>query len=67
LGRNFSYLGLVEQLHANLFDGVVPLTGCDKTMPACLMAAATLDIPSICLNVGSMLKEGSKTPNFSMW
>jgi dihydroxy-acid dehydratase len=60
LDRNLSYLGLVELLHAYPFDGVVLLTGCDKTTPACLMAAATLDIPSICLNVGPMLNGYSK-------
>lgn len=60
LDRNLSYLGLVELLHAYPFDGVVLLTGCDKTTPACLMAAATLDIPSICLNVGPMLNGYSR-------
>jgi dihydroxy-acid dehydratase len=55
LDRNFMYLGLVELLHAYPFDGVVLLTGCDKTTPAALMAAATIDIPAICLNVGPML------------
>lgn len=60
LDRNLSYLGLVELLHAYPFDGVVLLTGCDKTTPAALMAAATLDIPSICLNVGPMLNGYSR-------
>lgn len=60
LDRNLSYLGLVELLHAYPFDGVVLLTGCDKTTPACLMAAATLDIPAICLNVGPMLNGNSR-------
>lgn len=55
LDRNLAYLGLVELLHAYPFDGVVLLTGCDKTTPACLMAAATVNIPAICLNVGPML------------
>jgi dihydroxy-acid dehydratase len=55
LDRNLLYLGLVELLYAYPFDGVVLLTGCDKTTPACLMAAATMNIPSICLNVGPML------------
>jgi dihydroxy-acid dehydratase len=55
LDRNLSYLTLVELLHAYPFDGVVLLTGCDKTTPACLMAAATMNIPAICLNVGPML------------
>ncbi|KAI0161254.1 dihydroxy-acid dehydratase [Xylariaceae sp. FL1272] len=55
LDRNLAYLGLVELLYAYPFDGVVMLTGCDKTTPACLMAAATVNIPSICLNVGPML------------
>lgn len=55
LDRNLAYLGLVELMHAYPFDGVVLLTGCDKTTPACLMAAATVNIPCICLNVGPML------------
>ncbi|KAL2754882.1 hypothetical protein ACRALDRAFT_2107642 [Sodiomyces alcalophilus JCM 7366] len=55
LDRNLSYLGLVELLYGYPFDGVVLLTGCDKTTPACLMAAATMNIPAICLNVGPML------------
>ena len=55
LDRNLSYLTLVELLYAYPFDGVVLLTGCDKTTPACLMAAATMNIPAICLNVGPML------------
>ncbi|KAK3710049.1 hypothetical protein LTR37_010480 [Vermiconidia calcicola] len=55
LDRNLSYLTLVEMLYAYPFDGVVLMTGCDKTTPACLMAAATINIPAICLNVGPML------------
>ena len=55
LDRNLLYLGLVEILHAYPLDGVVLLTGCDKITPACLMAAATVNIPAICLNVGPML------------
>lgn len=55
LDRNLSYLSLVELLYAYPFDGIVLLTGCDKTTPACLMAAATINIPAICLNVGPML------------
>lgn len=55
LDRNLSYLTLVELLYAYPFDGVVLMTGCDKTTPACLMAAATMNIPAICLNVGPML------------
>ncbi|KAI9148460.1 dihydroxy-acid dehydratase [Paramyrothecium foliicola] len=55
LDRNLSYLSLVELLYAYPFDGVVLLTGCDKTTPACLMAAATMNIPAICLNVGPMM------------
>ncbi|KAL4944177.1 hypothetical protein BDV06DRAFT_115545 [Aspergillus oleicola] len=55
IDRNLSYLGLVEILHGYPIDGVVLLTGCDKTTPACLMAAATMNIPSICLNVGPMI------------
>ncbi|KAL3478663.1 dihydroxy-acid/6-phosphogluconate dehydratase [Aspergillus californicus] len=55
IDRNLSYLGLVEILHGYPLDGVVLLTGCDKTTPACLMAAATMNIPAICMNVGPML------------
>ncbi|ROV93509.1 hypothetical protein VSDG_06781 [Cytospora chrysosperma] len=55
LDRNLAYLGLVELMHSYPFDGIVLLTGCDKTTPACLMAAATVNIPAICLNVGPML------------
>ncbi|KAL4893433.1 dihydroxy-acid/6-phosphogluconate dehydratase [Aspergillus ambiguus] len=55
IDRNLSYLGLVEILFGYPLDGVVLLTGCDKTTPAALMAAATVNIPAICLNVGPML------------
>ncbi|CAN1536310.1 IlvD Dihydroxyacid dehydratase/phosphogluconate dehydratase [Rhabdaerophilaceae bacterium] len=55
LDRNLAYLGLVEVLYGYPLDGVVLLTGCDKTTPALLMAAATVDIPAISLNVGPML------------
>ena len=50
LDRNLAYLGLVEILHGYPIDGVVLTTGCDKTTPACLMAAATMNIPAIVLN-----------------
>jgi dihydroxy-acid dehydratase len=55
LDRNLAYLGLVEVLYGYPLDGVVLLTGCDKTTPACLMAAATVNLPAIALNVGPML------------
>ena len=55
LDRNLAYLGLVEILHGYPFDGVIFTTGCDKTAPACLMAAVTVDIPSIVLSGGPML------------
>ncbi len=55
LDRNLAYLGLVEVLYGYPLDGVVLLTGCDKTTPALLMAAATVDIPAISMNVGPML------------
>ncbi|MCI3206161.1 MULTISPECIES: IlvD/Edd family dehydratase [Pandoraea] len=55
LDRNLAYLGLVEILHGYPIDGVVLTTGCDKTTPACLMAAATVNIPSIVLSGGPML------------
>ena len=55
LDRNLAYLGLVEILHGYPLDGVVLMTGCDKTTPACLMAAATVNIPAIVLSGGPML------------
>ena len=55
LDRNLAYLGLVEILHGYPLDGVVLTTGCDKTTPACLMAAATVDMPAIVLSGGPML------------
>ena len=55
LDRNLAYLGLVEVLYGYPLDGVVLTIGCDKTTPACLMAAATVNIPSIALSVGPML------------
>ena len=55
LDRNLAYLGLVEVLHGYPIDGVVLTTGCDKTTPACLMGAATLNIPAIVLSGGPML------------
>ena len=55
LDRNLAYLGLVELLYGYPIDGVVLSIGCDKTTPACLMAAATINIPAIALSVGPML------------
>ncbi len=55
LDRNLAYLGLVEVLFGYPLDGVVLTTGCDKTTPACIMAAATVDIPAIVLSGGPML------------
>ena len=55
LDRNLAYLGLVELLYGYPLDGVVLTTGCDKTTPACIMAAATVDIPAIVLSGGPML------------
>ncbi|TFI57680.1 dihydroxy-acid dehydratase [Sphingomonas parva] len=55
LDRNLAYIGLVEILFGYPLDGVVLTTGCDKTTPACLMAAATVNIPAISLSVGPML------------
>jgi dihydroxy-acid dehydratase len=55
LDRNLAYLGLVEILHGYPIDAVVLTTGCDKTTPAQLMAAATVDIPAIVLSGGPML------------
>ena len=55
LDRNLAYLSLVEVLHGYPLDGVVLTTGCDKTTPAMLMGAATVDLPAITLNGGPML------------
>ncbi len=55
LDRNLAYLGLVEILHGYPIDGVVLTTGCDKTTPACIMAACTMNLPSIVLSGGPML------------
>ncbi|MEZ5378433.1 MAG: IlvD/Edd family dehydratase [Acidimicrobiales bacterium] len=62
--RNLAYLSLVEVLHGYPLDGVVLTTGCDKTTPAMLMAAATVDIPAIALPGGPMLNgwhDGERT------
>ncbi len=64
IDRNLAYLGLVEVLHGYPLDGVVLTTGCDKTTPACLMAAATVNIPAIVLSGGPMLNgwfDGQRT------
>ena len=55
LDRNLAYLGLVEVLYGYPLDGVVLTIGCDKTTPAALMAAATVNLPAIALSVGPML------------
>ena len=55
LDRNLAYLGLVEILNGYPIDAVVLTTGCDKTTPASLMAASTVDIPAIVLSGGPML------------
>jgi dihydroxy-acid dehydratase len=55
LDRNLAYLSLVETLNGYPLDGAVLMIGCDKTTPALLMAAATVNIPSIALSVGPML------------
>ena len=64
LDRNLQYLSLVEILYGYPLDGVVLTTGCDKTTPAQIMAAATVDIPAIALNSGPMLNgwhQGERT------
>ena len=64
LDRNLCYLGLVETLYGYFLDGVVLTTGCDKTTPAQIMAAATVDLPAIVLSGGPMLNgwfEGKRT------
>jgi len=55
LDRNLAYLGLVEVLYGYPLDGVVLMTGCDKTTPAAIMAAATVNTPAIVLSGGPML------------
>src|SRR5574337_676722 len=64
LDRNLAYLGLVEVLFGYPLDGVVLTTGCDKTVPAAIMAAATVNIPAIVLSGGPMLngwRHGERT------
>jgi dihydroxy-acid dehydratase len=64
LDRNLAYLGLVDLIYGYPLDGVVLTIGCDKTTPACLMAAATVNIPSIAFSVGPMLNgwhDGERT------
>ena len=64
LDRNLAYLSLVEVLYGYPLDGVVLTIGCDKTTPALLMAAATVNLPAIALSVGPMLNgwhEGKRT------
>src|SRR6476620_11038411 len=64
LDRNLAYLGLVEILYGYPLDAVVLTTGCDKTTPSQLMAAATVDIPAIVLSGGPMLNgwhDGERT------
>jgi dihydroxy-acid dehydratase len=64
LDRNLAYLGLVEVFYGYPLDGVVLTTGCDKTTPACLMAAATVNLPAIVLSGGPMLNgwfDGERT------
>jgi dihydroxy-acid dehydratase len=64
LDRNLAYLGLVEVLYGYPLDGVVLTTGCDKTTPAMLMAAATVNLPAIVLSGGPMLNgwfQGQRT------
>ena len=64
LDRNLAYLGLVELLYGYPIDGVVLTVGCDKTAPACLMAAGTVNIPAIALSSGPMLNgwhDGERT------
>src|ERR1700733_1849268 len=69
LDRNLAYLGLVEILMGYFIDGVVLTTGCDKTTPACIMAAATVNIPAIVLSGGPMLngwRHGERTGSGSV-
>lgn len=69
LDRNLAYLSLVETLFGYPLDGVVLNIGCDKTTPALLMAAATVNIPAIALSVGPMLNgwfKGKRTGSGSV-
>ena len=66
LDRNLAYLSLVETLFGYPLDGVVLTIGCDKTTPALLMAAATVDIPAIALSVGPMLNGWDFEPGQSV-
>ena len=69
LDRNLAYLGLVETLYGYPIDGVVLTIGCDKTTPALLMAAATVNIPAIAHSVGPMLNgwhEGKRSGSGTM-
>jgi dihydroxy-acid dehydratase len=61
LDRNLAYLGLVEIMLGYPFDGVVLTTACDKTTPACLMAAATVNMPAIVLSGGPMIDSYTKS------
>ncbi len=64
LDRNLAYLSLVETLYGYPLDGVVLTIGCDKTTPALLMAASTVNIPAVALSVGPMLNgwfQGKRT------
>ncbi|MEM7461259.1 MAG: IlvD/Edd family dehydratase [Pseudomonadota bacterium] len=71
LDRNLAYLSLVETLFGYPIDGVVLTIGCDKTTPACLMAASTVNLPAIALSVGPMLNgwfKGERTGSGTiMW
>jgi len=53
--ERLAYLSLVKVIHGYPIDGIALTIGCDKTTPACLMAAATVNIPAIALSVGPML------------
>jgi len=67
LDRNLSYLSLVEVLYGYPLDGVILTTGCDKTTPAALMAAATVNIPAIVLSGGPMLDGHYKGKKAGSW
>ena len=55
LWRNMAAMAIEEMLRANPIDGVVLLGGCDKTIPALLMAAASVDLPAVVVPGGPML------------
>ncbi len=63
LYRNLASMDVEESIRANPLDGVVLLTSCDKTTPACLMGAASVDLPTIAVTGGPMLNGKFRNEN----